>query len=200
LPEQGHGSRQPARIRAPQRSRSGVRMALGLAITTLFLTSCWWSGGPPLPDRVVRPTVVGVVDSVDRSDPRQLAVSLRGGKTVNIDRERAVDLGGPGVAAGRLLLFGEGKGREWYVSSSIAETSPVPNCYFARAAAAFDEPDAVVFVFIDLRDVGIRLRKAEGFITPTDELTSSGQYPQGEVAHDLGSFCLNSEGLVFGFP
>jgi len=66
--------------------------------------------------------------------------------------------------------------------------------------AAFDEPDAVVFVLTEFRDIGVRIPKAEGFVAASDAVGSSGRYAQGKVGIHYGSFCLNRDGLVFGMP
>lgn len=171
-----------------------------VSIVLLLLGMLAGCGGPSKPDRIVAPDVVGVVDSVVRSDPSQLTVTLVDRQTVTIDTEDASEVFGSGPGEGRLLLYGSTDNRVWYATPSLRETSPTPGCYSIFADAAFDEPDAVVFVFTEFRDMGIRIRKAKGFMTPSGAVGSYGRYAQGEVGIDYGSFCLNGDGLVFGMP
>jgi hypothetical protein len=65
-------------------------------------------------------------------------------------------------------------------------------------ATAFDAPDAVILVFLDWRDVGLRLPKRDDFSVPPIALSSDGRYSGGE--RGPGSFCLDAGGLVFGKP
>lgn len=173
-------------------------LALLLVVVAVPLNSCT---GLSRPEHVVSPQIISLIASVDRSQPPpQVTVSVEGGEVLEIDEREALKIAGPGINAGRLLLFGKTDSETWYASLSILETSATRGCYLIFGDAAFDEPDAVVFVFVDMRDVGIRVHKTEGFAPPNDALTSSGQYKQGEVGHDYGSFCLNREGLVFAMP
>lgn len=172
---------------------------LSLAFIALLLASCWPYGGLQRPTRIVDPETVGVVASVDRTGPTVLTVELGDGQHATIDEGRTTQLYGSGVGEGQLLLLGKASGRDWYISSSITETSSMPNCYYLTGTAgAFDEPDAVVFVFSKMPDVGIRIHKADGFTPPDGALSSDGRYFQGEL--DFARFCLNQDGRVFGRP
>ena len=170
-----------------------LRVAIGFLLIGIF-TGC---GGPPPPERVEAPDVVGLIDSVD-SNLSERTIHLKSGDVVELDVSNATDLWGPGIVAGRMLLYGRTDDHVWYASLSILETSQMPGCFGIGADAAFDEPDAVVFVFTEMRNTGIRIPKDNSFAVPSGEVSSDGRYAQGEVG--AGLFCLNQDGLVFGMP
>lgn len=158
-------------------------------------------GGLPRPDRVVEPDAVGLIISVDRSDPSREIVALEGGDSVEIDIADAHDLTGPGIDADRVLLYGTTDGDIWYATLSLAETARLPDCYTIGSDAAFDEPGSVVLVFADHPEFGVRLPKRDDFVLPpSTALRSDGRYAAGVEGTSGGSFCVDADGAVFGFP
>lgn len=168
--------------------------ATTLGMLLVVLVGC---GGLPRPDRVVEPGAAGLIISVDRSDPSREAVELEGGEAVEIDIDDALELSGPGIDSGRVLLYGD-DGRPWYATASTAETVGPPNCFMLHSDAAFDEPQSVLVVFAQWRDTAIELTKRDDFSVPPGTIRSDGRYEGGEVP--TGTVCIDSSGLVFGLP
>jgi hypothetical protein len=164
----------------------------------VLLTSC---GGYSRPDRIIEPGVVGLVSDADRSIDTSDVFQV-GDQTVEFDPGDAVVLTGSGVGVDDLLLHGEDFGRTWYASLDTWTTLYPPDCYVVIFAAAFDEPEAVVFVFSEWREVGLRLPKREDFNPPEAGVSGdTGQYLVGdESAGGANHFCLDVEGQVVGVP
>lgn len=162
----------------------------------LLLAACTLSR----PDRVVEPETIGVIASVDRSDPSQLVVELSGGATVTIDRDGALELAGPGIDAERVLLFGRVNRRTWYATAPTSVTARPEDCYEISSDAAFDELDSLVLVYADHSDFGVRLPKQEGFALPSISVRPDGRYAGGPEGTSGGSFCIDAHGAVFGIP
>ncbi len=159
-----------------------------------ILVAC---GVLPRPDRVVEPDAVGLILSVDRSDPSREVVELEGGEAVEIDIDDALELSGPGIDSGRVLLYGD-DGGPWYATASTAETVGPPDCYMLHGDAAFDEPQSALVVFAQWRDTAIELTKRDDFSVPPGTIRSDGRYEGGEAP--TGTVCIDSSGLVFGLP
>ena len=120
-------------------------------------------------------------------------------RSLEIDTDSALRLPGPGVSADRLLLYGEDEGRVWYVSAVVSAISPKADCYGVSVAAAFDAADAVVLVFAEWQEVGLRLPKRGDFVVPPGALSSeNGRYLIGESGQ--GTLCVDPDGFVFGLP
>jgi len=176
--------------------RPHLLSVLVLAFTT-SLSACTLAR----PERVVAPDMVGVIESVDVSDPTRIVIGLSSKRVAEIDLGQAIEVFGQGPGVGRLLMLGGDAGRQWYASLAILETAEVSGCYFLTGWAAFDEEDSIVFVFGDWQEVGVRIPKADGFAVPPGAVDSeTGRYAQGEVGHDSGSFCVNDGGHVFAVP
>lgn len=177
-------------FRALTLSKAAPAVGFLLAI----LVAC---GGLPRPDRIVEPDAVGLIISVDRSDPAREVIELEGGEAVEIDIDDALELSGPGIDSGRVLLYGD-DGRPWYATASTAETVGPPDCYMLHSDAAFDEPQSVLVLFAQWRGTAIELGKRDDFSVPPGRIRSDGRYEGGEVP--TGTVCIDSSGLVFGLP
>jgi hypothetical protein len=164
-------------------------------LLALMLAGC---GGLPRPDQVVGPEAAGVIVSVDRSDPSRRVVELDGGESVEIVPDDALELTGPGIDVGRVLVYGHADGRAWFTTASTAETVAPADCYILHGDAAFDEPNRVLVVFAEWRDTAIELAKRDDFAVPPGAIRSDGRYSGGESPS--GSVCLDESGLVFGLP
>lgn len=186
-----------AQSEGPHLSRWVLSAIVLLSVASL--TACSLSR----PDRVVEPDAIGVivvVESADRSDPSRLIVRLQSGETIEIDQNDALDLGGPGIDADRILLYGHVDRREWFATSSLAETARPEGCYTIHGGAAFDEPNSVVLVFASQSGIGIRLLKRNSFEPPPEIVRADGRYVGGVEGTGPVSFCIDPTGAVFGFP
>ncbi|MGH2382418.1 MAG: hypothetical protein ACRDG7_14540 [Candidatus Limnocylindria bacterium] len=170
-------------------------LATTLGTSLILLSAC---GGLSRPDRVVEPDAAGLIVRVDRSDPSREVVELEGGETIEFDGTDALELAGPGIDSDRVLIFGDTGGRDWYATASTSETPAPGACYILDGDAAFDEPDAVLMVFVEWRDTAIELSKRDDFSVPPGTIRSDARYEGGEVP--AASVCIDSNGLVFGLP
>jgi hypothetical protein len=128
--------------------------------------------------------VVGVVDSVVRSDPSQLTVTLVDRQTVSIGTKEAFELFGSGPGDGRLLLYGSTDGRVWYGSVSALETSQTSGCFGIGGPAVFDEPDAVVSYstnFATSASVFRRRKDSWRPVTPSGHLAAMPRVRSGSI-------------------
>jgi hypothetical protein len=146
------------------------------------------------PERVVGPDIVGVIDSVDRSDASQLMVQLAGGDVVEVDAREALELAGPGINPGRLLVYGQANGGTWYATLPLSQTARPSGCYAIGADGAFDEPASVVLVFADHPDFGIRVSKRNDFVPPPNSVRADGRYAGGVEGTGGGAFCTDPNG------
>jgi hypothetical protein len=132
---------------------------------------------PLVPERVYTPSVVGVINSVERLGNNRVLVTLDGGREVEIALGEATAVGGyPDPRAGYLLLYGEELDGAWYVA-----VSGNPSC-FGIGARAIDHGDAIVFNF------GLRVPKAADY--------DPGSVSGSRYSNPQASFCLNEEGEV----
>lgn len=167
------------------RSRRDARLAV-LFVLVAFLAAC----SLERPNRIIEPDVVGVVSSTDyREDGAVILVELDG-DSIEFDHTEAIAFVARGIAPDGVLLYGEDEGRTWYASLGIRETGPLQGCYVLAPAAAFDEPNAVILVFVEWRNVGLRLPKREGFTVPPGVVVESGRYIE------RSAFCVDPEGRV----
>jgi hypothetical protein len=175
-------------------SSPGSVLTLTLLVVATLLVGCTLSR----PDQLIEPDVVGLVTATNRrSLDLPLTVELAD-QSLEIERASAVELTGPGIDADRLLLYGEDAGRIWYASAAIQQTSSTSSCYALSGDAAFDAADAVILVFAEWPEVGLRLPKRADFVAPPHAVSSeTGRYILGE-AGELAIFCLDPDGAVFG--
>lgn len=134
---------------------------------------------------------MGLISSTDYRDDGAVIVVEVDGETIEFDHTEAIAFAARAFAPDGVLLYGEDGGRHWYAALAIPETLPVPDCYLIGPAAAFDEPNAIILVFVEWRDVGLRLPKREGFTVPPGVLVDSGRYIE------RSTFCIDPEGRVF---
>jgi hypothetical protein len=181
-------------VRSSRSAAGGAVPWLTLIVATALLVGCTLSR----PDRVIEPDVVGLVTATHRPSLDQPMTVELGDRSLQIDKDAALDLTGPGISPGVLLLYGEDGGRTWHVTAAVRETSPTPGCYTLRGDAAFDAPGAVLFVFLERGEVGLRLPKRADFVAPPGVVSSqTGQYIVGQ-AGELAVFCLDPDGALFG--
>lgn len=185
-------------------AESGRRAAATLALPILVsiaICGC----GLSKPGTLIQPDAVGVIVSTERTAGRLVTAHLDD-RSIEIDTGSALDLYGPGIGPDMLLLYGDDGGRTWYLTSALApplgrEDSPPRDCYPVTAGAAFDDPDAVIFVFGAWRDVGLRLRKRADFDVPASLISpETGRYRMGVEGTEGGPFCVDPDGFVFGIP
>ncbi len=166
--------------------RLAAAMATCLAATTL--SGC----GISRPGMTVSPSIVGVIDSVHRNAAGVPVVSVAG-QQVTIDQSTGGDRqlrSTGGLEAGSLLLFGTEPERWYQVLGTVRQCR-----YEALANAAFDDADAVIFVFDGWKGVGIRLPKAPDF-RPAPSALLDGKYLIEGVPGSY--FCVNESGQVTG--
>ncbi len=154
-----------------------------------LLMLAWLSGcGPSRPDGAPSPTIVGIVQSLDKLPNGHQVAVLDDGTRYDLDAGRRLS---GGRQADSLLLAGTDRGA-WYLSVPPA-TPPdlAPGCPFVlHTVYAWEVSDAMLFLAGD-GTVGLRLPKALGFTPP--EL-----YPRNPwVAQD---WCVDTRGEVTGHP
>lgn len=160
--------------RSPRR-RGQSRRLTSASAAILLLTSC---ASFQRPERIIEPDVIGLVTDADFPIEGPAVVQV-GDRTLEFDRDDAVELDAGGIQTDALLLYGEDFGRTWYASLS---TLNGPDCYLVRFDGAFDEPEAVVFGFSSWREVGLRLPKRDDF-----------NPPQGGVLEETGQYMVGNE-------
>lgn len=154
------------------RSALGIRL-VSMVSSMLVLAACV----PGRPDRLIDVDMVGVVNATNNPAGAERTAELDTGAIVDLPRS-AVELYGPGVSAGRLLLYGDDFGRIWYASLLLDESSSLEGCY-RISGTAYDAPDAVIIVSNEWRGVGLRLPKGDGLVIPPEILDSEGRYRMG---------------------
>jgi hypothetical protein len=138
------------------------------------------------PQRVIEPSVVGIItenESVPGDDDQLV--------TVNGNQLRILDPGlrridGSSLGVDRLLIYWETDGGPRFV---VSVKSTASDCYNLRSAAAYDTGDAIVFVWSEQSDLGLRLPKAPDYEPPLDD-------PESRALILPIEECLDADGVV----
>lgn len=148
--------------------------------------------GPPYPDRITTPEVVGLVAAVtsEDNDSGYGIVLADGTQLTKETNDRAI----PGAPSQGNLIWFAAQPERWFLSASFNKDL---RCYSFSADRAFSEGDSVVLAFERWPGVGIRLLKAPGF--DDSRLVTRNSDGRWEFSGIAGvSFCADAEGRLSG--
>lgn len=149
------------------------------------------SFGPPFPNRITAPEVIGLVESRETNPDLSSRIVLEGGEELVLRRQDHILQGG----GSDLLLYGTHP-ENWYLSPSFNEGKA---CYVISASRAFSEDATVVLAFGRWPGVGVRLPKAPAF----DDSRLVTRDAEGRLEYSkfgsVVSFCSDAAGRLSGF-
>ncbi len=160
---------------------------MSVAAAAFALAACV---GASIPRDIYTPDLAGPVSQIEQVPGGPNERVHVGDRVIDFSRDDPRPLGGDRIAEGDLLIYGRMDTSAWFVPVAQPETGPLADCYVISDAIAFDDGDGVIIAYE--AGAGVRLPKADAFITPAD-LEDNGSYPDW-----VDTFCLDARGQILG--